>query len=108
MMKRIYISAPISGYDLTERRRLFSNVEAVLLRYGYAVSNPMENGLPADATTREHLRADFRMLLDCDAMVFLEGWERSAGCQSEFHVGNSIGVEMFFGLSKVPMLSEPD
>lgn len=105
-MRKIYISAPISGYDYEERKLLFSNTEAILVRYGYTVANPMCNGLPATASTQEHLRADFKMLLECDAIVFLKGWERSAGCQSEFHVANSTGMEMFFGLSKVPRISE--
>ena len=40
----IYISGPISGRDLTERRKTFAATAAKLQAMGYDVCNPMENG----------------------------------------------------------------
>lgn len=50
---RIYISGPISGYDIENRRQAFKEKKWMLEAQGYEAVNPMENGLPDDATTRD-------------------------------------------------------
>lgn len=51
MEKKIYISGPISGHNLEERRKAFKEIQEHLEAQGYNVINPMENGLPAEATS---------------------------------------------------------
>ena len=65
-MKKIYISGPISGYDINERKDAFAKAQEVLELCGYEVRNPFDNGLDREASTHEHMRADLKMLLDCD------------------------------------------
>ena len=55
---RIYISGPISGHNIEERRKAFQEIEWMLEAQGYDVFNPTKNGLPADATTHEHMKRD--------------------------------------------------
>lgn len=81
---KIYISGPISGLPLETVYNNFTNVEAQLLEQGYEVVNPLNNGLPTTATWEEHMRADLRLLLDCDAIYMLEGWEKSRGARIEY------------------------
>ena len=59
---RVYISGAISYHDIDERRAAFKLVELDLIERGYEVFNPMENGLPADATTAQHMRRDLNEL----------------------------------------------
>lgn len=56
--KKIYISGPISGHNIEERRKAFQEIECMLEAQGYDVFNPTKNGLPADATTHEHMKRD--------------------------------------------------
>lgn len=93
--KRIYISAPISGHDINERRRYFSFVAKKLTVYGYDPVNPLENGLDEYADIKEHMRTDFRMLLDCDMIMMCDGWEDSEGCQKESSLALWSGIPMF-------------
>ena len=95
-MKKVYISGPISGYDIEERRAEFSRVKHILEKKNYKVFNPMENGLDQDATTSEHMRADIRALVDCDTIYFMKRWNHSAGCQTEFLVATACGLEVMF------------
>ena len=46
-----YLSGPISGKDLIERRKTFMSAKMMLEAAGYNVVNPMENGLPKESTT---------------------------------------------------------
>ena len=97
--KKIYISLPISGYDLNERRQTAEAAKERLVAAGYEpqnIMNPMANGLPAYAATTAHMKRDFEMLLQCDAILFLDRWNHSAGCLTELHVATAIGLDIFF------------
>lgn len=90
--KRIYISLPLTGYDLAERRKLAAGVARVLEALGAEAVNPLENGLPEDAAWLEHMRADLRLLLDCDGILMCEGWEESRGCRVERGLAEGLGL----------------
>lgn len=97
MKNKIYISAPISGYNIDERRATFKAVADILERQGYIVFNPMDNGVPAESATKYHMRADIKMMLQSDDIVFLDKWLHSAGCHTEFIVATAIGLTIHFG-----------
>ena len=91
--KRIYISLPI---DLDERKETALAMEVKLRGRGYDVFNPFNNGLPDKASTYEHMKADIKELLDCDVIMFMYGWNRSAGCKCELDVATAIGLDVWF------------
>jgi len=97
---RIYLSGPISGHDLEERRNAFREAKEKLEGEGNEVFNPMENGLPADATTREHLHRDLAEMTredkPYDMIYLMRRWAHSAGCRLEFEVATSIGMIVAF------------
>ncbi len=101
--KRVYISGPISGHDYDERKKTFYETQKRLEANGFEVFNPMQNGLPKDATSQEHMRVDFRMVTDCDAIAMLPKWNHSAGCMQEFMVAVSSGLSIMFIKSLMPL-----
>ena len=104
MIKRVYISGPIEHYDLEERRGAFGRAEQLLELHGFQSVNPMKNGLPAEAHWREHMRRDIALLLDCDAIFMLEGWELSKGCKLEMDVASSCGISVATSLERLKRL----
>lgn len=94
MKKKIYISGPITGYDLEERHRAFEQAERIILNKGHIPSNPMKNGLPDSANYSDHMREDLKMLLDCDEMALLDGWGNSVGCAVEVNVASHSGIKV--------------
>ena len=102
--KVVYLSAPISGYDINERYDTFSKVENKLKKLGYKVLSPMKNGLTQDAPTTQHMKRDIIMLLQADAIFFMDGWHHSTGCLTELHVATACGLEVWFeGLSEIKL-----
>ena len=97
---RIYISGPIDGYNLIERRETFKRVQTYLELQGYDVFNPMENGLPAEATTQQHMLRDLAELTreknPYDAIYMMKGWQHSKNCTTEFNVATALGLNVFF------------
>ena len=93
---KVYISLPISGYDISERRNTAKAMENKLRKLGYDVFNPLENGLPTYASTNQHMKADIKALLGCDAVIFMQGFNHSAGCHTELTIAMAIGLEVWF------------
>ena len=86
---KIYISIPITGQDIeqVEARLIFA--KAVLERKGHTPVSPLDVSDNPDASYAEHMGRDISALLDCDAVVFLDGWQESKGCALE-HAADKI------------------
>lgn len=90
MTLRTYISGPMTG--IADFNRPAFAAEAARLRAeGVYVVNPAENGLPPDAAWVDHLRADIRDMMDCNAIHMLPGWTKSKGAMLEYHIASKLG-----------------
>lgn len=92
--KKIYLSGPISGFVLEERIWTFTHVAEMVEKWGHHAVNPFDNGLPTGAAYKDHMKADIKMLLDCDAILMLLDWQQSAGAQLELRVAMACGLEL--------------
>lgn len=102
--KRIYLSLPISGYDLEERRETAMQTEVRLHSLGYDVVSPLGSNWEAGLTTQEYMQRDLEMLLTCDAIYLMTGWNRSAGCHCELCVATACGLDVWLeGLSELKL-----
>ena len=96
MSKKVYISGAIAHYDLKERMATFSHAAEYLRKRGYEPVNPFDNGLSEESHWREHMRADISMLMNCDYIYMLQGWELSKGAKLELDVASSCGIKVLF------------
>ena len=92
-MTRIYIAGPMTGLPQFNIPA-FTAKAAELRAQGHHVTNPAENGLPDDAPWAEHMRADIRDMMDCDAIHMLPGWAASKGARLEHHVATWLGFKV--------------
>lgn len=81
---------------MNERKEAFSDAEMRLRGMGFNPVNPFKNGLPDEAHWREHMKADIRLLLDCEFIYMLQGWELSKGAKLELDVASSCGIKVLF------------
>lgn len=93
-MKKVYISGAIAGHDLAERKAAFKAAERKLAEMGFAPVNPFDNGVPDGAHWRVHMRADIALLVQCDLIYMLRGWELSKGAKLEHDVATSCGIKV--------------
>lgn len=95
--KRVYISGAISGKDLNERMKAFSVAEAKLSEYCLEAVNPLKIGIEhIDDDTATHMKRDIKLLLECDTIYMMRGWNHSAGCQTELQVALACGLDVMF------------
>ncbi|MCD8081892.1 MAG: DUF4406 domain-containing protein [Bacteroides sp.] len=91
---KIYISGQITGKDPVEVREAFQQAAQQLRAANHTTVNPLENGLPDDATWEQHMIKDIELLLACDGIYRLQGWEQSDGAQIENYIAEKRGLEI--------------
>lgn len=72
----------------------FTAEAARLRRMGITVVNPACNGLPANADWNDHMREDIRLLMDCDTIHMLPGWQKSRGATLEHQIAVALGFSV--------------
>lgn len=71
------------------------NCSAAKLRAaGFDVVNPAEHGEEPGKAWADYLRKDIRLLMDCDAIALLPGWEKSKGAKLEVHIATELGMRV--------------
>lgn len=96
MNKKVYISGAIAHHDIDERKAAFAAAARRLREKGCTPVNPFENGLPQSADWRMHMRVDIGLLLQCDRIYMLRGWELSKGAKLELDIASSCGIQVVF------------
>lgn len=98
-MKKIYISGPITGNE--NWKESFYRIQAKLIEKNFIVISPLVIAEELEKeiknpTYEDYMRSDIRMLCVCDAIIFLNGWEKSKGATCEKNVADCIGLEEYF------------
>lgn len=86
-MKKIYISGLLDEHDFEKSARLFEHVADLIERCGFEPIYPLKDG-------SGNARDNFKLLLDSYAVYFLDGWEKSKECRTEFLVALDCGIHI--------------
>ena len=89
---KVYISGPVTGRDMTECKVDFNSAELWLTGLGYDVVNPLSYGEIENGSWEDYMKKDLKMLLDCDYIYLLDGWESSRGARVEYNVACDVGI----------------
>lgn len=96
-MIKVYISGPISGLDYdTQVKPQFNEAgQFINSLCGYMAVNPLNNGNPRDAPWSDHMRADIKLLCDCQFIYMLPEWQHSRGARLEWQIAQQLGIKNF-------------
>lgn len=100
---RLYISGPMTGYP-DHNHKTFNHVAAVIKeRYNIDYFSPAEifNG-DLTLSRHEYMLEDIRGLIECDAIVMIEGWESSKGASLELEIAKEINLPVYVWTSEHP------
>ena len=103
-MKTIYISGKVTNLceEATEKR--FKEAEEYLLSKGHQVINPVEDIKELteekllDKDNRDGIMRDLiaTLVLACDTIYMLDGWQDSEGANQELKVARAMNFEVIF------------
>ncbi len=93
---KVYISLPITGHPIDEARQKAERAKQQLSDMGHEPVSPLDVSPDADATYAEHMGNDIAALLTCDAVLFLDGWGASRGCNLEMEAAKIYGKEIIY------------
>lgn len=90
---RLYLSGPMAG--LPDHNFPAFEVARKKLRCArYEIVCPAELGKHDGWSWEDYLRRDLKVMLDCDGIALLDGWENSKGAALEIHVADVLGFQI--------------
>jgi len=104
---RVYIAGPMTG--LPEHNfPAFDSAARRLEKAGWEVVNPADNfGGLTNLPRASYLRVDVSLLLQCDALALLPGWEESSGAQLEYLLARELELPIFDATNGQPLARLP-
>lgn len=91
---KIYLCGAISGLNPVRCRALFQIAQNKIATNWRLVMNPFDNGLDEEASWEEHMRADIKMLMGCDALYVVNDISNSKGAKIELNLARALGIKV--------------
>lgn len=88
---KLYIAGPMSGLP-EYNYPAFHEAARELRAAGYEVLNPAESNRPTSDPWHAFMRDAISMLIQCDGVALLDGWEDSRGARVEWNLGKNLGM----------------
>ncbi len=93
---KIYISIPISGQNLDEVKKRAVKLKEGLTAPWNEVITPFDVNPDSSRPYSEVMGRDIQALLECDAVFFANGWEKSKGCNCEYQTAKIYDKRVFY------------
>lgn len=91
MTLRIYVAGPMSGLK-EHNLPAFAHAAGDLDAAGYVAVNPGERGVIDGYSWRDYMVDAIRLLITCDGVALLPGWENSKGARLEFTIAHDLSM----------------
>ena len=95
-MRKVYISIPITGYDLEERKSVANELKELFASEHYDVVTPFDVCNEKDKPYSYYMGKDIETLLECSHIYFVDGWEKSKGCRAEKAISDIYGISRIY------------
>jgi hypothetical protein len=89
---KIYLSGPITGHESTYKAE-FEEAERQLYELGYH-NRISPASLPDLGTWEANMKRDIKLLMDCDGVALLDGWNISRGAQLEMFIAKYLNMDV--------------
>jgi len=105
--RRIYIAGPMTGHA-DHNYPAFHAAAQRLREAGWDVTNPAENfDGRTDLPREDYLRADVALLVHCEAIAMLPGWQDSTGAKLEYLLAREFGMVVLDAETLQPLVEAP-
>lgn len=106
--RRIYIAGPMTGLPEFNFPAFHAAAKRIRLA-GLEPVNPATNFKGrTDLPRQDYIRADVKLLIDCDAIAMLNGWEHSKGAKLEYLLARELTLPVLNARTLLPLINLPD
>lgn len=91
---KIYLCGAITGLNPVRCKALFQIAQNKIATNWRLVMNPFDNGLDEEASWEDHMRADIKMLMECDALYVVNDISNSKGAKIELNLARALGIKV--------------
>lgn len=95
MSKTIYLAGKVSGLHEESVKEKFRRANEELAEQGYIIVNPVSVYKKGD-NWHASMRANIRMLLECEELHMLPCWQESKGAQLERDIAMRLGMQVVY------------
>lgn len=89
---KVYISGPMTGLPDYNRAAFFRAADELMKQWSYV---PVHTAWMVDCLSRaDYMRVALQMMLTCDAIYLLKGWDASPGALMEHSVAQACGLRI--------------
>lgn len=88
---KLYIAGQVTGIKNLNRPRFYA-VASSLQRLGYETVVPHDH-VPAAATWHEAMEICLPLLLECDGLALIDGWQHSEGAMLEVKLARNLLID---------------
>lgn len=89
---KVYISGAITNNP--NYKKDFALAEEILKKRGYEVVNPASLGEVDGWTWKDYMKRNIKQLMECDAILLLDGWTKSKGATLEAIIAKNLGLKI--------------
>lgn len=90
---RVYISGKITGLKESVYKNNFNSTELYLTGLGYDVVNPVSYPTDPNWKWEDYMKRDIKLLVGCDYIYLLEGWQDSDGASLEKYIADILKIK---------------
>lgn len=108
-MMNIYISGPITGKTKSYCIWAFGYAKTQIEHLGHFGVSPwaLADVLPKSFKHEDYMAVDLEIMKRCDAVLFMDGWRQSEGCNKERAVAELAGIKIYDRISDIPRVRPP-
>lgn len=89
----IYVAGPMTGLP-DFNFPAFHSMSARLRELGFIVLSPAEHNHGFGKPWQFYMREALSLLLKCDSVIMLEGWNNSKGAKLEWHIAQALQMKI--------------
>lgn len=94
MKDKVYISGKITGLPKEEVNNNFNIVSVRLKEEGYIPVSPLDNNVNCNDSWINHMKADIKLLMECNTIYLMKNWKDSRGAKIERELAILLGYNI--------------
>ena len=92
-LETVYLAGPVTGIPRKQVERNFNKYRSFYQTRGFGVISPIDQ-IDENVTWQEAMKIALTLMMQCDFIFMLPGWESSLGACMEKEIADKVGIKL--------------